>query len=158
MKNPSLAVLVFVPILIFSIGMYTYTSSQSVITDSINSMNTQEIEAFNSQFTLYGGSQTGAKLKSLLGILIANANTYNKEPDKIPEVQIEMIELNGNSEEEQESYIVNVAAPEKNNNESVQEYINKISEIRNSLENKHSYNVSFEYTTKGLLDKITIER
>lgn len=158
MKNPSLAVLVFVPILIFSIGMYTYTSSQSVITDSINSMNTQEIEAFNSQFTLYGGSQTGAKLKSLLGILIANVNTYNKEPDKIPEVQIEMIELNGNSEEEQESYIVNVAAPEKNNNESVQEYINKISEIRNSLENKHSYNVSFEYTTKGLLDKITIER
>ena len=80
MENASKALIIagaiLLSILIIAIGMFIYTSSQSTINDSLTQMNTQEIEAFNSQFTIYDGAQTGAKLKSMCGTLIANANTY----------------------------------------------------------------------------------
>ena len=44
MKNSSLSLLIMLPILLVSIGMYTYTSSQSTIIDSNTSMSTAEIE------------------------------------------------------------------------------------------------------------------
>ncbi len=154
MKNPSLAILVMVPILIISIGMYAYTSSQSVITDSTNNMNTQEIEAFNTQFTIYGGAQTGVKIKSLMGTLIANANTYREEPNKMPEVTAEIV----SDEEEQEINTIKAETPKDNDEESLEEYINNLSEIRSSLDNKYEYNVSFEYSSNGVLNGIVIER
>ena len=79
MENASKALIIagaiLLSILIIAIGMFIYTSSQSTISDSLTQMNTQEIEAFNSQFTIYGGQQTGAKVKTMVGTLIANANT-----------------------------------------------------------------------------------
>ena len=160
MKNSSLSLLIMLPILLVSIGMYTYTSSQSTIIDSNTSMSTAEIEAFNSQFTMYAGKQKGTALKSLMGTLIANANTYREEPNKLPEVSAEIVKSNSSEDEDlnSEVTVVNAKTPEKNEVDSLQEYIDALSEIRNSVGNKDEYNVSFEYTNNGVLNQIVIER
>ena len=158
MKNSSLSLLIMLPILLVSIGMYTYTSSQSTIIDSNTSMSTAEIEAFNSQFTMYAGKQKGTALKSLMGTLIANANTYREEPNRLPEVSAEIVKSNSSDEEDSEVTVVNAKTPEINEEDSFQEYIDALSEIRNSVGNKDEYNVSFEYTNNGVLNQIVIER
>ena len=93
MENASKALLIagaiLLCILIIAIGMFIYNSAQSTITESLNSMSTQEIEAFNNQFSTYEGLQDGTQLKSLMVKLIANADTYKDENTKIPGVIIE---------------------------------------------------------------------
>lgn len=154
MENASKALIIagaiLLSILIIAIGMFIYTSSQSTINDSLTQMSTQEIEAFNSQFTIYGGKQTGSKLKSLMGTLIANANTYRDEPAKLPQVIIGQID-NANSK--------NCTTPKVNNggNETqLNGYVNAIGYIRNQLEGKHTYEVEFGYSNNGVLTSVTI--
>ncbi len=153
MKNSSIALLILAPMLILAIGLSAYSASQttlensgesnSAVTDSMEQMSTMEIEAFNSQFTYYGGNQTGAKLKSLCGTLIANANTYSDDMEKIPEITAEI------SEGEEKTA--------KKTENSLEEYTNIVAEIRNSLDNKHAYSVEFNYTSDGVLNEIIIK-
>ena len=156
MENASKALIIagaiLLSILIIAIGMFIYTSSQGTINDSLTQMNTQEIEAFNSQFTIYGGQQTGAKLKSMIGTCIANANTYKEEPEKLPIVDIDKY-----SEKEKQNK--NTANRPKNggDTEELNTYINTLATIRNKLENKHPYTVNFEYSNNGVLTKIVIK-
>ena len=68
MENASKALLIagaiLLCILIIAIGMFIYNSAQSTITESMNSMSTQEIEAFNNQFSGYEGVQSGSNIKA----------------------------------------------------------------------------------------------
>lgn len=155
MENASKALIIagaiLLSILIIAIGMFIYTSSQSTINDSLTQMNTQEIEAFNSQFTIYGGAQTGAKLKSMVGTCIANANTYKEEPAKLPVVSIdkysEKLGTNNNTANRPNS---------GGDTGDLNNYINTLATIRNNMENKHTYNVDFGYSNNGVLTSITI--
>lgn len=154
--------LLLLPMLLISIGMYLYTS-QSTKSDSLGSntaltpeMSTQELEAFNSQFTIYGGEQTGAKLKLLIGTVIENANTYMEDPSKMPEVTAEIMNTDMIDSERPEITVIEAKSPEESNEEQIQKYINALDEIRNKLENKHTYNVSFGYSSKGILNNISI--
>ena len=100
MENASKALLIagaiLLCILIIAIGMFIYNSASSTITDSLTSLSTQEVEAFNNQFSSYEGTQTGSNLKALMGRLIANADTYSEEPAKIPAIHIDQLTSNGN--------------------------------------------------------------
>ena len=154
MENASKALIIagaiLLSILIIAIGMFIYTSSQSTIQDSLTQMSTQEIEAFNSQFTIYGGKQTGAKLKSLMGTLIANANTYREEPAKLPWVKAGKLDSTG-------SYKNNTPAVTKGGCESeLNAYVNALGYIRNHLEGKHTYTVVFSYSNNGVLTGIDV--
>lgn len=155
MENASKALIIagaiLLSILIIAIGMFIYTSSQSTINDSLTQMNTQEIEAFNSQFTVYGGAQTGAKLKSMCGTLIANANTYASEPAKLPELHCVKIDTNNSN-----CNVNKLSANDADNQAKLQEYINGVAFVRNKLENKHTYYVEFNYSTNGVLTGIII--
>ena len=155
MENASKALIIagaiLLSILIIAIGMFIYTSSQSTINDSLTQMNTQEIEAFNSQFTVYGGAQTGAKLKSMCGTLIANANTYASEPAKLPGLYCSKIDTSGANKNANR-----LTDSDADNQEALQNYINDVAYVRNKLENKHTYYVDFDYSTKGVLVGITI--
>ena len=154
MENASKALIIagaiLLSILIIAIGMYIYTSSQSTISDSMAQMSTQEIEAFNSQFTTYSGKQTGAQLKSLMGKLISNANTYKEEPEKLPVVEV--TKYNGSDTNGNTANRPNNAG----NDNELQDYINVLSEMRNKMENKHTFTVEFDYTTNGVLTTIHI--
>ena len=155
MENASKALIIagaiLLSILIIAIGMFIYTSSQGTINDSLTQMSTQEIEALNSQFTIYGGAQTGAKLKSMVGTLIANANTYKEEPAKLPEVDIDQFSMADKNNNNAKRPATGGDTDELNN------YINVLAEIRNKMENKHTYQVSFGYSNNGVLTSIDIK-
>ena len=139
---------IVVPILIVSIGLFIYNSASSTITDSISSLSTQEVEAFNNQFTSYEGKQTGSNVRALMGRLIANANTYSDECSKVPQVYINQM-----SEESSESMEVTYT---ENDDGDTNNYINDLGEIRNLIETKHEYYIEITYQNNGLIDYIQI--
>ena len=150
MENASKALLIagaiLLCILIIAIGMFIYNSAQSTITDSINSLSTQEIEAFNNQFISYEGVQTGSNIKALMGRLIANADTYADEPAKIPAVLIDQTRAVGTGAE---NVVVAAAA-------ATVDYIDACGRIRNTVETKHEYYVAINYQQNGLIDYVWI--
>lgn len=150
MENASKALLIagaiLLCILIIAIGMFIYNSAQSTITDSLTSLSTQEVEAFNNQFTSYEGVQTGSNIRALTGRLIANADTYADEPAKIPAIYIDKTK-SGSSAAINE--VVTTAGETQN-------YIDSCGKIRNQVETKHEYYVEISYQKNGLIDYIYI--
>ena len=151
MENASKALLIagaiLLCILIIAIGMFIYNSASSTITDSLTSLSTQEVEAFNNQFTSYEGVQTGSNVRALMGRLIANADTYADEPAKIPAMSIVQTRSAGTGAENQ---VVTVAG-------DTQDYIDACGRVRNTVETKHEYYVIINYQQNGLIDYVWIE-
>lgn len=104
-----------------------------------------EYESYNSQFTVYGGEQSGSKIKSLMGTLIANSNTYSSESQRIPEI---IVKNNGT--------ISHYIERPNETEESTTKYINDLADIRNKLSNKDTYYVEFTYSERLIVDKIII--
>ena len=79
MENASKALLiagaVLIVILLIGIGMLIYSRSTGVVNTASNSMNAQEIQAFNGQFTPYQDSQPGSSVRALINTVIANNNS-----------------------------------------------------------------------------------
>ena len=152
MENASKALIIagaiLLCILIIAIGMFIYNSAQSTITDSMTSLSTQEIDAFNNQFTSYEGFQTGSNIKALMGRLIGNADTYRDEPAKVPQVYINQLS-NTVRENEDATFNLDDAGDPQN-------YINTLGTIRNRVETKHEYYVEMNFQDNGIIDYIVI--
>lgn len=150
MENSTKALLIagvlLVTILIIAIGMFVYNNASGTATDTIGTMSTQEIEVFNKQFDVYEGLQSGNQLKTLMGILLTNANTNKEEPTKIPGVGINKCV---NTDKKQ----MHAPVPEPN---EISQYIEIIGQIKNKLDKKHDYWVELSYQSNGLVDYITI--
>lgn len=152
MENASKALLIagaiLLCILIIAIGMFIYNSAQSTITDSMTSLSTQEIDAFNNQFTSYEGFQTGSNVKALMGRLIGNADTYRDEPAKVPQVYINQLS-NTIQNNVDATFSLNDAGDPQN-------YINDLGTIRNRVETKHEYYIEMNFQDNGIIDYIVI--
>lgn len=139
---------ILLAVLTVSVGMYIYNSSQTTITDAMTTLSTQEVDAFNNQFVVYEGTQTGSNIKALIGRLIANADTYRDESDKIPGFIYEK-----KSEDEMiEQVIIDPFETE----EDLTEYIQNLGYARNDIETKHEYYVEITYQETGLINYIHI--
>ena len=151
MENASKALLIagaiLLCILIIAIGMFIYNSASSTITDSLTSLSTQEVEAFNNQFTSYEGVQTGSNIRALMGRLIANADTYADEPAKIPALNVVATRTNATGGT---NVVVTTAG-------ATQDYIDACGRVRNTVETKHEYYVIINYQQNGLIDYVHIE-
>ncbi len=149
MENASKALLIagaiLLCILIIAIGMFIYNSASSTITDSLTSISTQEVEAFNNQFISYEGVQTGSNIRALMGRLIANADTYADEPTKVPAFTL----IDASDAAKYEGIAVTVAG-------ETQDYIDDCGKVRNSAESKHEYYVIINYQKNGLIDQVYI--
>ncbi len=152
MENASKALLIagaiLLCILIIAIGMFIYNSAQSTITDSMTSLSTQEIDAFNNQFTSYEGAQTGSQVKALMGRLIGNADTYRDEPTKVPQVFVNQLS-NTIRENRDATFSMDDAGDPSN-------YVDILGVIRNRVETKHEYWIEMNYQDNGLIDYIVI--
>ena len=152
MENASKALLIagaiLLCILIIAIGMFIYNSASSTITDSMSTLSTQEVDAFNNQFTSYEGKQTGSNVKALMGRLIGNANTYRDEPAKVPQVFVDQLSNTVQDEAEATFTLESAGDP--------QDYITELGTIRNRVETKHEYYVEMNYQDNGLIDYIVI--
>lgn len=150
MENGSKALLIagaiLLCILIIAIGMFIYNSASGTTTDSMSSLSTQEIEIFNKQFDVYEGLQNGSQIKSLIGVLIGNANTNKDEPTRIPGVAI-------NKCVNTDKKAIHAPVPEAGD---VDTYIDILGQIRNKVDKKHEYWIELSYQTNGFIDYITI--
>lgn len=124
-----------------------YDSAQSTINDSLSAMSTQEKEAFNNVFSAYEGTQTGTRVKALIGVLITNSNTYLDEVTKIPNFKI-ADKVNSAGDELEDAIIETT--------DDIEEYVANLGRIRNSIEEKHTYEVELNYSVDGIIDEITI--
>lgn len=146
MENASKSLLIagsiLVCILLVAVGMFIYNTSGSSIQDSVSTMSTSEIEAYNVKYTMYEGEQTGANLKSLVGVLASNASTNVEENDRIPGLCLE-----------DDKKIMDSGIPE---NGETSTYLDVLQDIKQNLENKHKYWVEVNYQKNGLIDYINI--
>lgn len=147
MENASKALIIagaiLLSILIIGVGIFIFTSSQGMIDESLQSMSTQEVQAFNSQFTSYQGDElTGSNVKALLTVLAGNLGTYADEPSKVPSV-------NGTN-------VINTGNAVYNNTNQANNYINAINALRNAVINKNTYKVVMNFGTNGVITEIVI--
>ena len=153
MENASKALLIagaiLLSILIIAIGMYIFTSAKSTITESTSSMSTREKDAFNEQFTVYEGAQTGSSVKALIGVLVANADTYRDEPEKIPSISVPKGQIDSGV-----NNMVGKNRPNKAND--TKNYVEQLGTIRNRVEDKHTYWIEITFGQNGLVDKIIL--
>ena len=148
MNSRLLGASIVVPILIVSIGLFIYNSASSSITESISSISTQEIDAFNNQFVSYEGEQSGSSVKTLLGRLIANARIYMDESTKIPQVYIDQVS--------DQMTVEMYATYTEGYDGDTTAYINVLNEIRTNIDNEKSYLIDITYQDSGLIDYIQI--
>ena len=148
-----LLIFAIVIIVIFGVSFFYIEEHQyDNFTCDISEMNPREIESFNSKFTSYDGKQTGAQLKSLMGMLISNGNTYVEDSEYCPTVVV----MNENNEI---AYLAYYGKINNSNitNESLQKiYIDNLALLRETLQSKSYYSVEFEYTEKGVVNTIII--
>ena len=146
MENSSKALLIagsiLVCILVIAVGMYIYNTSGSSIQASVSTMSTSEIEAYNVKYTMYEGEQTGATVKSLVGVLASNASTNEDENTKIPGLYFEY-----------NKDFMDSGIPE-NGETSI--YLDELQKIKHNLQNKHKYWVEVSYQKNGLIDYINV--
>lgn len=133
MENASKALLiagsVLIVLLLIGVGMLIYSRATGVIDTAASTMNSQEIQAFNSQFTPYEGNQKGASIRSLISKVIANNATYKDS-------------------ENRQVYIIY--------GEETKEATN-LSKISAAMNTGKTYKVTFTEYNNGLIKKITIE-
>lgn len=126
-----------IPIVLISTSMFVYNSAKSTIDDSVTRMSQSETKAFNSMYESYEGTQNGAQVKVLVGELITNADTYEDEVSKIPELTvIDKVNKDGDD-------VQNAEKPQRTSD--IEEYKENLVEIRNKIESKHTYNIELEY-------------
>ena len=105
---------------------------------------TQEIEAYNNQFTSYKGNQSKTQVLSLLDRLITVSQIFRDESEKVPSVIFKDLFTETSIIYDTEDY------------DLYSEYVSSLKELKKQL-GSASYNVSFEYHTNGSIDKVIIE-
>lgn len=142
-----MAGVIIAAILVMGVSMSVYNGASSAIVDSTNAMAQQEKDAFNSQFTSYEGSQSGAQIKALCSMLIANSNTYQDEINKIPKLTI-ADKINDAGDEIEDAEVQSAT--------DIDEYVKNIGKIREAVESKHTYLVAVTFNSDGIINEITI--
>lgn len=136
MENASKALIiaasVLVAILIVAMGVTIFNRAQN--SADMTSLDTTEINMFNSKFERYADNQLGSQVKSLISFAISNASTNKDDPSKLPTV-----ELVGQTYTSDSDYITNLG------------------NIRNVITSTHTYKVTCSYARTGLIDSITID-
>lgn len=164
-KNKIISIIEFIIIILLTIFQITYWYSQDNCNNYLVADSLYEIDAFNNQFISFEGIQNGINIKSLITRLISHANSYRDEtiqiPNansnkdatiKIPNVFIDKFKdnINNNYQENQE-IIFNIEEKD-----AFENYIEKLKNIRDNIENKHEYYVEFTFQDSGYLDYVII--
>lgn len=148
MENSSKALIIagaiIIGVLIIAVAMFVYNSSSLTINEYMTVMSTSEIEAYNVEYTMYDGEQTGTNIKALLRKIISKVNLNKDETTQIPGVYFENFK---------DGKKINSGLP-KNGDSS--DYLEKLQAIQSSVDTKHKYWIEVNYQTNGLIDYINI--
>lgn len=143
MENASKALIiaasVLLAIMIVALGVTIFNKAQS--SADTTTLDTTEINMFNSKFERYANNQLGSQVKSLISFAISNASTNKDDPIKLPTVTYGSTTATGNT-----------TASEK-----IQDYITTLGTIRNNINSTHNYTIKLDYGDSGLIKTITIK-
>lgn len=139
---------VFLGIILVGACILLFTNVQKSITSDADSFAAREVEAFNSQFESFSGTKKGTDLSLLITRLIANANNNTNMLEKIPTVTITN-KINKDATKGEE-----ITTPESSSD--VKKYNQKLVTIKQSIEDKHEYNIEFNYNTAGFISEFKI--
>ncbi|MBQ7410879.1 MAG: hypothetical protein IJW20_05820 [Clostridia bacterium] len=140
---------VCVVVLIISIGMFIYNNAASSTYEGMSKFTEQEVNTFNSKFTMYEGVQNGTTVKNLIAILVSNSTSYDdKNFIRLPQLLV------NNNEELFKLGIEDATRPIEEKDRT--DYIQKLTKIRNSLNSRKKYLIKMEYSEVGFIDKISI--
>ena len=146
-------VIVLILIIIVIISFIIAFNRPVTPVNTMITLTNQEKEAFNNQFESYKGLQTGANVKSLISRVIANAKTYEDEPNKVPSLVF------FKEKDELGEEVIFDSKVSYENSEQINEFVKEIASIRNSIYTKKMYYVKFEKNSEdGLIDTIIIVR
>ncbi len=145
MENASKALLIagaiLIVILLIGVGMMVFRGANDSITGAMDTMNSQEITAFNSQFSSYEGQIKGTSVKDLLQKVIASnaGNTYNRT-----------VKVSFSGVKDSKNTAVTLSGKSDGNS---------ISTAASKLVSTHTYTVSFKYdtgTNDGCINEVTV--
>ena len=159
MENASKALIIagaiLLSILIIAVGIFVFNGANSTITDSMTSMSTQEIEAFNNQFTSYTGEQSGSNVKALIERVIANSNTYAEEVSKLP--TLKFLKKSNSAKIKENAEMHSNDEVTLKSGASASTYVSNLGTIRTAIQPKHKYTVKVFFSpASGLIDRIII--
>ena len=167
MENASKALLiagaVLIVILLIGIGMLIYSKSTRIVDTAASIMNTQELQSYNSNFTIYEGIQKGPSVKSLISTVIANNANY-------PQIDNPTLEQNAPCKifvkldasvyddvaKKLTSHNDKLLFPETIKTKSGMQGSPALSLFSANLNTSATYNISFEYYNSGILKQINI--
>lgn len=140
--------LILIAVAVVSIGIFVFSTSSNTATDALSNYSAEEINAFNTQYEVYLGTQKGSSINSLIGKLISSANSNKDNLDRVPAVTIsDKVNATGDA-------VDNANTP--NTVDEITTYISNLSIIKQKIESKHEYNVEFKYGTSGFINEFII--
>ena len=156
MENSSKAMLiagvVFISIILVSIGVCIVNKSENEINESEKTINTYSIELWNKQFRVYEGKQSGRNVKRLLDTVItANAAKNNEEIKEDIGIYCSVEEV---LEKINSSDLKNTL---KGNRYYGARYKENILIVENAINNSSTYKISFELNDGGYIWKVHID-
>lgn len=150
MENASKALLIagaiLIVILLIGVGMMVYNGATGSINQGIASMNQQEKDAFNDQFTRYEGTKVkGANVRTLLQSL-SSSNSENQDiPEKCVGVDLKITSTTASDF----SYAANT--------KWTSTQLNSLSTVRAKVNSSATYTVVCEYNDKyGLVSLVKV--
>lgn len=158
MENTSKTLLiagaVFLVILLISLGIYAYNNFGTLATSETNSgVNQMMIVKFNNEYLLYEGRQNGSSVKSLLQCASANNYELYQRQDTIEDCVCIRSKskdiLNKINDLETKSVL-------SGNRDYGVRYPNYIAKVSSCIEKNKTYNISFNYNSKGYIWEIWI--
>lgn len=142
MENASKALIIagaiLLSIAIIGIGMYVFQMAQSTIGKA--NMSGQEIDAYNSEFLKYNGKINGATAKALCGVI----RTHNMTNDDVSK-QIVL---------DTQTKCTGATIDDTTTGTTSQD----ITKMQNALNAGTRYEVEFDFTSTGLIKKISITK
>lgn len=149
MENASKALLIagaiLIAILLIAIAMYVYSTSQGNVNQAMASLDVQQIQSLNQAWLNYEGKQTGSQVKSLINRLVANANNYREEPEKV--VGITSCEATPGA-----NNTANWTIPTNGSADSeINDLIDDLNDVSAAIQARHVYWVEAQYAANGLI-------
>ena len=146
MENASKALIIaggiLLAIAIIGIGMYVYQQAAGAIDNT--KLTAQEIEAYNSEFSQYGGKQNGATVRAMLDRLRTHNSLNSDDTSKI--IVAVWDTLDGGKIERGDAANDRDATPEH------------ITSMKNQVVPGAMYQITFRYTSGGLIKAIAINK
>lgn len=147
MENASKALIIaggiLLAIAIIGIGMYVYQQAAGAIDNT--KLTAQEIEAYNSEFSQYGGKQNGATVRAMLDRLRTHNSLNSDDESKVIVVGTTWGDFKGETLQRSD---IDLSQDDWS--------ATRITELKNTIVPGSIYNITFRYSRAGLIKAISI--